>query len=162
MIEIGLHTLGIGAGARRDVIDAPRTPRATIRRRRRASGEFARFAGIRVNPKPVRGGIPVVLGGNSDAALRRVAGYGDGWYGFNLPSIESAAERVRFLHALAGAAGRDPARLTVAVALSSPRPSDLPALAHAGVTQLVLVETPPDDATGVEPWIESLAECWLA
>jgi probable F420-dependent oxidoreductase len=174
----GRLTLGVGVGWSREEYAALGVPFARRAARARDyiaamrtlwrddpaeyAGEFARFAGIRVNPKPVRGGIPVVLGGNSDAALRRVAGYGDGWYGFNLPSIESAAERVRFLHALAGAAGRDPARLTVAVALSSPRPSDLPALAHAGVTQLVLVETPPDDATGVEPWIESLAECWLA
>ncbi len=125
------------------------------------AGEFTQFAGIRVNPKPARGAIPVVLGGNSDAALRRVAGYGDGWYGFNLTSVEAAAERVRFLHALARAAGRDPARISVAVALSSPQPSDLPALTQAGVTQLVLVETPPDDVTAVKPWIEGLAERWL-
>ena len=57
------------------------------------SGEFARFGAVRVNPKPVRGRrIPVVVGGNSDAALRRVAMFGDGWYGFNLTAV-SAAER---------------------------------------------------------------------
>jgi magnesium-transporting ATPase (P-type) len=45
--------------------------------------------------------------------------------------------------------------------LTNPRPSDLPAFAHAEVTQLVVVETPPDDVTDVEPWIEGLAERWL-
>src|SRR6201999_3385043 len=35
------------------------------------SGEFARFDNVRVNPKPVHGRrIPIVAGGNSDAALR--------------------------------------------------------------------------------------------
>jgi len=45
-------------------------------------GEFAAFGAVRVNPKPVRDRrIPIVIGGNSDAALRRVAACGDGWYG---------------------------------------------------------------------------------
>ena len=49
-------------------------------------GEFVHFDAVRVNPKPVRDRrIPIVVGGNSDAALRRVATWGDGWYGFNLP-----------------------------------------------------------------------------
>src|ERR1700678_3194964 len=38
------------------------------------SGEFTRFESVRVNPKPVRGSrIPIVLGGNSDPSLARVA-----------------------------------------------------------------------------------------
>ncbi len=48
-------------------------------------GEFVSFSDVRVNPRPVRDRrIPVIVGGNSDAALRRVATMGDGWYGFNL------------------------------------------------------------------------------
>jgi probable F420-dependent oxidoreductase len=44
------------------------------------AGEFVRLEGVRNYPKPHRGAaIPVVLGGNSDAALARVAEYGDGW-----------------------------------------------------------------------------------
>jgi probable F420-dependent oxidoreductase len=40
-------------------------------------GDFVRFDAIRVNPKPLDGkAIPIVLGGNSDAALRRVAPLG--------------------------------------------------------------------------------------
>ena len=46
---------------------------------------------MRVNPKPVHDRrIPIVLGGNSDAALRRVAAWRDGWYGFNLESVDPA------------------------------------------------------------------------
>jgi hypothetical protein len=51
------------------------------------SGEFTRFEGVRVNPKPVRARrIPIVFGGNSDPALKRAAAFGDGWYGFNVPT----------------------------------------------------------------------------
>ena len=53
------------------------------------SGEFARFDTIRVNPKPLRGArLPVVVGGNSDAALRRAGTLADGWYGFNVPAAD--------------------------------------------------------------------------
>ena len=48
-------------------------------------GEFTRFDGVRVYPKPVRDRrIPIVVGGNSDPALRRAAAFGDGWYAFYL------------------------------------------------------------------------------
>src|SRR5580704_18470444 len=61
------------------------------------TGEFTRFESVRVNPKPMRGRrIPVVVGGNSDAALARVAAFGDGWYGFNLPAA-AVAERLGVL-----------------------------------------------------------------
>src|SRR5690348_51925 len=78
-------------------------------------GEFTRFDAVRVNPKPVRGRrIPIVVGGNSDAALRRVAAFGDGWYGFSLPP-ETVAERVSALADSCQREGRGLAELTVAV-----------------------------------------------
>ena len=72
-------------------------------------GEFVDFDQMRVNPKPRDRRIPVVLGGNSDAALRRVAAWGDGWYGFNLADVEEAAGCASLLRSLCRAAGRDPA-----------------------------------------------------
>ena len=86
------------------------------------SGEFVRFDTIRVNPKPVRDRrIPIVLGGNSDAALRRVVGWGDGWYGFYLDDVAAVAARVQFVDKLCGEAGRDRRELSLAVALRQPR-----------------------------------------
>lgn len=47
------------------------------------------------------GAVPIMVGGNSDAALRRAARYGDVWQG--IPADPGAfAERVRALAALAG------------------------------------------------------------
>src|SRR3954449_11607157 len=130
----GRLTLGIGIGWSREEFDALGVPferraartaeyvaaMGTLWRDDVASfdGEFVNFESVRVNPKPVHNRrIPIVLGGNSDAALRRVAAWGDGWYGFNLDSVDSVAERVDFLHGLCRERGRDPAALRLAVAL---------------------------------------------
>ena len=106
-------------------------------------GEFAHFDAIRVNPKPVRDRrLPIVVGGNSDSALARVAAYGDGWYGFNLPSA-TVAERLGVLAERCRQHGRSVDELTVAVALSDGSPALPPPLARAGVTELVVVAAPP-------------------
>src|SRR5690349_13630297 len=129
----GRFTLGAGIGWSREEFDALGVPferRAartaeyvaamrTIWRDDPASfdGEFTRFDSVRINPKPVEGRVPVVVGGNSDAALRRVAQWGDGWYGFNLDGVAAVAERVAQLKALCREAGRDRRDLYLAVAL---------------------------------------------
>jgi len=124
------------------------------------AGEFVRFTGIRVYPKPARGRrVPVVMGGNSDAALNRAAALADGWYGFNLPAA-AVAERVGFLAAACGRHGRATSDLTVAVALSDGHPALLPALAAAGVTELVLVGAPPADPDAAREWVADLAAGW--
>ncbi len=44
------------------------------------SGDFFRLDRVRIRPAPTPP-VPIVIGGRSDAALRRVARYGDGWLG---------------------------------------------------------------------------------
>jgi probable F420-dependent oxidoreductase len=124
------------------------------------SGEFTRFDSVRVNPKPVRGRrIPVVLGGNSDAALGRVAAFGDGWYGFNLRADEVAG-RVAALAERCRQRGGSIGELSVAVALSDGEPGMRPGLAEAGVTELVVVGEPPGDPAEATAWVEELADRW--
>ncbi|MFC0450777.1 LLM class F420-dependent oxidoreductase [Rhodococcus jostii] len=174
----GRLTLGVGIGWSREEFDALGIPFG--RRGERAAeyvaamrmlwrddvasfdGEFVRFDSVRVNPKPPRDRrLPVVLGGNSDAALRRVAAWGDGWYGFNLDGVDAVTERIRTLHDLCRDAGRDPEELRLAVALREVDPSDVEALADAGVDELVLVELPPDDPGAAADWVASLARRWM-
>lgn len=124
-------------------------------------GEFVGFDSIRVNPKPVAGqGIPIIVGGNSDAALRRVAAWGDGWYGFNLDGIGEVRDRIDRLEKLCTESGRARAGLRLAVALAAPRVDDVGDLAELGVDELVLVEAPPDSADAVPEWISALADEW--
>jgi len=123
-------------------------------------GEFARFDAVRVNPKPIRGRrIPVIVGGNSDAALGRVAAFGDGWYGFNLAAA-AVPERIGALAGQCRRHGRGLNEMTVAVALTDGEPAMLPELARAGVSELVLVGAPPPDAGAAAAWVEELALCW--
>ena len=170
-------TLGVGIGWSREEFDALGVPferRAartaeyvdamrTLWRDDVASfhGEFADFEKVRVNPKPRNRRIPVVLGGNSDAALRRVAEWGDGWYGFNLADVEEAAGCASLLRSLCRAARRDPQDLRLSVALRDPVPADLARLADVGIDELVLVASPPDDPIKAEAWVGDLARQWM-
>jgi len=44
-------------------------------------GEFIRWQGFLMRPRPAQpGGVPLVIGGVSPAAIRRTVRYGDGWY----------------------------------------------------------------------------------
>src|SRR6478672_510269 len=155
-LSSGRLTLGIGIGWSREEFDALGVPferrgartaeyvaaMRTLWRDDVASfsGEFVGFDSVRVNPKPVAdSGIPIVLGGNSDAALRRAAAWGDGWYGFNVDGVAAVAERVTTLRALCRESDRSPEELQLAVALRDPHPSDAAALADLGVDELVVV-----------------------
>lgn len=44
------------------------------------AGEYYELDGVSVNPKPADGPLDIWIGGNSNAALKRVAEYGDGWF----------------------------------------------------------------------------------
>jgi probable F420-dependent oxidoreductase len=174
----GRFTLGIGIGWSREEFDALGVPFAHRAKRTAEyvaairtlwcddiasfSGSFIDFDAIRVNPKPVRDRrIPIVLGGNSDAALRRVVGWGDGWYGFNLDGVAAVADRVELISQLCRDAGRDRAELRLAVALTQPRPEDVSALAELGIDELVIVAAPPREVDEVPGWAADLAQRWL-
>ncbi len=46
------------------------------------SGEFVRFEDAVLRPAPLNGTVPIIVGGDSPAAMRRAARIGDGWYGW--------------------------------------------------------------------------------
>jgi probable F420-dependent oxidoreductase len=127
------------------------------------AGAFVNFDRIRVYPKPPRERrLPVVFGGNTDAALRRIAAHGDGWYGFNLAGVEQVADRMAALRQACQDAGRTFETLDIAVGVMECRPSDLPELERLGVGELVLVEGPPDAADEAAAWLDELAQRWLS
>ena len=124
-------------------------------------GSTVRFDRVRVNPRPLRDRrIPIVIGGNSETALRRVVRFGDGWYGFNLTPSE-ALERLGALRGMCESAGRDPVSLRTSVAVIDPTPAQRDELEGAGLDELVLVAGPPDREADVSGWLDALAEGWL-
>ncbi len=85
----------------------------------RFEGRYYRVSDIVFLPKPIqKGGIPVWIGGHTDAALRRAAELGDGWHpiGLRPPALLHPAEyadKVKQIHAWAQRAGRHPAAITL-------------------------------------------------
>jgi probable F420-dependent oxidoreductase len=175
----GRLTLGVGVGWSREEFDALGVPferRAartaeyvaairTLWRDDVASfdGEFVKFDSVRVNPKPIaRRGIPIVVGGNSDAALRRVAAWGDGWYGFNLADVQQVAERIAYLDRQCDERGRDRRELRLCVALRDLGIGDVGPLAGLGVDELVVVDSPPADPRVAADWVSALADHWMS
>ncbi|WP_026316086.1 LLM class flavin-dependent oxidoreductase [Actinokineospora enzanensis] len=77
----GRLTLGLSAGLRRDDYDLNGVPYAD--RGARLDAMIGRlrelWAGDEVGPDPADGGPALMIGGNSDAALRRAARHGFGW-----------------------------------------------------------------------------------
>lgn len=69
-------------------------------------GRWHHIEAAGLNPLPVRGNIPIWLGGNSEATFKRVAELGDGWFPQMPPhEAQSAVERIR---RYAEKCGRDP------------------------------------------------------
>ena len=110
------------------------------------AGEFVNFTGVVSYPKPVSdpklslGGIPVWFGGESAAALRRVAEYGDGWLGFKVAPAE-AAPKIRRIEELLRAGGRRRSDVTLAVSPYTEKitPDDLQRYRDAGADEVALL-----------------------
>lgn len=101
-------------------------------------GELIDFEPVAFEPKPVQEPLPVLVGGESDAALRRAARLGDGWLGMD-HSAESAADRVGRLRRFATDAGRDPDAVEVTVIGAVEGETDVERYAAAGVDRLIVV-----------------------
>jgi probable F420-dependent oxidoreductase len=100
-------------------------------------GEFFDFGPVMFEPKPVqKPHPPVIVGGESGAALRRAARAGDGWVGMD-HTLESVAASIARLRALREEAGRadQPFEITVGGPVSSE--DDIKRWEDAGVDRLI-------------------------
>ncbi len=79
-------------------------------------GRYQHFSHLRCEPKPMQKPHPPIwIGGHSQAALRRTATLGDGWYGHVLwRNPEALPREIQTIKELAEQAGRDPRALTYA------------------------------------------------
>jgi probable F420-dependent oxidoreductase len=110
-------------------------------------GSFYDLPPCRMYPKPVQTPHPPIhVGGESDAALRRVARHGQGWYSFNrLP--EELDEPLARLDAALAAEGRTRAdiELTVCPYFNATTPDAVAAYAARGVDRLIVLCLAFDD-----------------
>jgi probable F420-dependent oxidoreductase len=117
-------------------------------------GEHFSFDGAVFEPKPVqRPHPPILVGGESKAALRRAASLGDGWIGMG-HTLESARVQIDSLDALLGAAGRDRVADGFEVCCGGPVESvdDIARWEAIGVTRLLVSpwRRSPDAVAGLE------------
>jgi probable F420-dependent oxidoreductase len=110
-------------------------------------GEFFQFDAVAFEPKPVqRPWPPVLVGGESDAALRRAARAADGWIGM-AHTFESGAGQIERLRALLREYGRTAAEVDrFQICLGGPVDTgdDIARWGDLGVTRLI-----------VSPWARS-------
>lgn len=104
-------------------------------------GKFHSLAPCRQFPKPVQQPHPPIhFGGESDAALKRVADLGQGWFGFSIDP-DATRERLAHLDRLLGERGRRRADVLISI---SPymTPTDLDLVKRyrdAGVDQVIVL-----------------------
>ena len=176
----GRLALGIGVGWLREEFDALGIPweRRAQRTReyvqamrcvwgegRSYSSEFVNFEGVLSYPKPPQGlNLPVLVGGQTEAALKRAASYGNGWCGFNLTADETA-QAIKRVRELLKANGRSADSFEFLVSpTADATPDHLKQYRDAGVDELYLTpvfQRALGSEGDVEKLLEELARNWV-
>jgi probable F420-dependent oxidoreductase len=81
-------------------------------------GTYVNFDDVRCDPSPMRGTVPLHVGGASPAAIRRAARYGDGyfpWVGLELDLYDTLGTIIPAVRGEAERIGRDPASIEITV-----------------------------------------------
>ncbi len=161
VLSNGRVILGLGVGWMKEEFEAANTPMEErgartdecIRFLREAwegdrpsfKGRFFRLGPSLLEPKPVQKHIPVWVGGESEAALRRVGMIGDGWLPNTLSRPREVERCVSRIRAVAEANGRSMKDLTISCKLLLKGDSKLSAtvrmiekLRAFGVTHLII------------------------
>jgi len=110
-------------------------------------GKYVKFENAYCRPQPVRKRVPIIVGGHSQAAVRRAGRLGDGYF----PARGAAPELISGARQAAAAAGRDPAELEITVGLPD-NLDDIPALAALGVSRILV---PVSNMAGLNTVIQS-------
>ena len=103
------------------------------------AGRWVKLEGCRVDPKPIqKPHVPIIVGGYADAALRRAARFGAGWYGFNR-DLDGTREMLARLDAALAKEGRrrGPGFEIIITPPAAMPVEEMPAYAALGVDRLV-------------------------
>jgi len=168
LVSNGRYQFGVGIGWLKEEFDALGEPFGERAARTREylqvmkalwSGETATFQGkyfsfptLHSNPLPVqKPHPPIIFGGESTPALKRIADLGDGWQPGPIP-VEVFRERLNKLRTLMSERGRNMAELSISM-IGSVRnlqqdQEKIAALEELGVTEILLsMAGPPVEAT---------------
>ena len=119
-------------------------------------GEFVDFDPVWSYPKPVQvPNPPILIGGESIHTLRRVVEYGEGWFPRARGGFDPAANVAR-LKAVADAAERDMATLSISVSGAPPDAEVLDRYREAGIDRAILI-LPSANADAVLPVLDGHA-----
>ena len=120
-------------------------------------GEFYRWPPLESNPKPVqKPGIPIVIGGHVEAAARRAARVGDGFF----PARGDLETLIPLLDALrdeCGKTGRDPDEIEISTGAGTLDRDSVRRYEDVGASRLVM-PPPAFDPSGLERALPELAE----
>jgi probable F420-dependent oxidoreductase len=121
-------------------------------------GELYRLSACRLYPKPVQQPHPPIhFGGETDAALRRAAELGQGWFGFNRMPDQVPEALGRLDRALAAAdRGRDDITISICPYFKPIDTADLERYAEMGVDRVIVVAF-AFDVDGLLTTLDSLA-----
>jgi probable F420-dependent oxidoreductase len=76
-------------------------------------GQFTSFRAVHSEPHPINGTVPIVLGGNSDAAVTRAARVADGWFPYAISADEFVQQADVFRAAAVDGARAEAPAITV-------------------------------------------------
>ncbi len=101
-------------------------------------GEFFSFDTVLFEPKPIqKPWPPILVGGESPAALRRAAASGDGWVGIT-HTVESVAPQIETLRNLLAEQGRTLDGFEIVLGGPVESPADAQRWSELGVTRLIV------------------------
>lgn len=124
-------------------------------------GKLVDFSGVQARPRPVQQPHPpVVMGGRSPAAYRRVVEQTHGWYGFAL-DVEATAEAIKGIRRAAERYQRPAALGEIEISVTPRGPIDQATAeqyAALGVHRLILLPRTRPEMGGVEAFVTSAGE----
>jgi probable F420-dependent oxidoreductase len=120
-------------------------------------GPYVDFSGVDAHPRPVQDRVPVIVGGHTEAALRRAVEKGDGWYGFGI-DVEATEHYLGLLAEVQGRYERPPGVGPLEITVTPPlRSSERDGYEALGVDRLVYVPSHSLDREGLLEWLEERA-----
>jgi probable F420-dependent oxidoreductase len=174
----GRLLLGVGVGWMKEEFDALAVPWENRGRRAEEyiqamrhlwagdqtafAGSHVRFQPVHCFPKPIQArGIPVIIGGHSQAAAARAGRIGDGFYPPAAPP-ERVAELIRIMHRSAQEAGRDPASIEITAGAAPDTDTDtVKRYQDLGVARVV-ISLPAQAPSGLQRSFDALHESLIS